>query len=330
MLLNSIVNLNYDENSIEIIVVKDPGDSLVHDVVKEICLNHNFKDVKILDLYENSATKAWNLGILNSSGELVLVLPDDILLHPDTLKKAIQHFEADPNVVAVTFPAVRPKPTLIDKIHFGKFLGIVCDSYVLLPITIFKRKKIIEIGLYREDMGPPYTIHEDWELGSRIRRKGFKVIVDGTLLQIHEPLTKACESSMHAQIMRSNVNYVKRLFRNLINYVNVYLNRNWRTFFIVMKSSPLPQKLEYAIYFVIPWILVALLLASPVYALLYIALLITVTTLYSILKGYYKVFGFGERMLYPILLLLIRVLRTNLAMAGYLKNLLTIKLGRRF
>jgi len=323
LLLESVERLDYDLSKVEVVVVRDPADVDAQRVVEEFAGRCRCRGVKVLISEINSASRKRNTGILSASTDIVLVVDDDILLNPKTLKRAVELLR-DERVAAVGFPALSPNPSLSEKLHHGRFLGVVVRGVnTVMPVTAFKKDILINyVGLYREDMGPPNTIHEDWELGSRIRKAGFEVVVDGLTPQVHEPLINPDKEEEYVSSGRNRIKV-----EGVLKYAKSYMDKNWRTFFEVMKSSPLSQRLEYAFYFVAPWIFVALLIVNPLYAVLYATVLTSITLLYSSLRGYYKVFSLAERALYPILLLLVRILRANLAVAGYLKSLIAAKMG---
>ncbi|WP_460024998.1 glycosyltransferase family 2 protein [Infirmifilum sp. SLHALR2] len=322
LLLESVERMDYDLSRVEVIVVRDPADSDAQRAVEEFAERCRCKGVRVLVSEVNSASRKRNMGIVSASTNIVLVVDDDIVLNPETLKRAVELLW-DERVVAVGFPALSPNPSLSEKLHHGRFLGVVVRGVnTVMPVTAFKKDILINyVGLYREDMGPPSTIHEDWELGSRIRKAGFEVLVDGLTPQVHEPLINP-DKEESASSSRSRIKV-----EGVLKYVKSYINKDWRTFFEVMRSSPLSQRLEYAFYFIAPWIFVALLPLSPLHAVLYATALTSATLLYSLLRRYYKMFSPADRVLYPLLLLLARILRTNLSVVGYLKSLIVARIG---
>ena len=325
LLLSSIKKLNYDLSRVEVIVVRHPDDKEALQVINSFLKQNRGIEVKILDTPKDSVSVMRNIGIKSASSNIVILTDDDIVLNPNTIKRAI-HFLREPGVVAVGFPALTPRPTLQEKLHHGRFLGIIARKVnTTMPVTAFKKDILIKyIGLYREDMGPPHTIHEDWELGSRIRSKGYEIIVDGLTPQIHKPFIGSKKDYL-SKSKTKNSNKVKSILRLLTKvsiYISAYLNKNWQTLFIVLRNSPLSQKLEYMFYLSAPWIFIILFMVNISYALGYIVLIPTITIFYSFYKKYYKMFKLLERITYPIILLTIRIIRTNLAAMGYLKSII--------
>lgn len=328
--LESIANSNYPKNKIEIIVVKDLKDQGAENVVNMFKQKYPEIRTMLLGLSVNSATQARNLGIKHSNGDILGISDDDVIIHPESMKRAITLLNADCKVAAVTFPVMFDTPPIHAEVHHMRFIGTLTKNIsAVMPLT-FHRKKVLEkVGLYREDMGPPLTIHEDWELGSRLRKNGYTIIIDGTIVQRHlEALRKSIPktesgNSPHIGIMTR----VKGGIAALRSYANSYLRRDYWTFFEVMKSSPVSQQVEYAIYFLMPLIGLTL-LPTPLYALAYVLLLVFVVDAHSFIKGYYRVFGPQKRLLYPIILIFVRVVRTYLSVLGLLVRVPS-KLGNR-
>ena len=314
ILLKSVEQLDYDKSKIEVIIVRVPNDSGALKIVSDFSKRSIMNKIKVLESSTHSVSVKRNLGILEASSNIVIVVDDDIVLNPKTVRRALELLK-DPRVVAVGFPAISEHPSLPEKLHHGRFLGTVTKGVnTVMPVTAFRKDILVKhIGLYREDMGPPYTIHEDWELGSRIRSKGYEILIDGFTPQLHKPKIKDNHKN---NSIKENQAYSQKL----LGYINTYLNKNWRTLLMVMNSGPVSQKIEYVHYFIAPWIFVIMLFVNPMYDLLYIVFILVISILYSILRGYYRTFGLKERLAYPVVLPLIRILRTNLAVVGFLKK----------
>ena len=323
--LESIAELNYPKNKIEIIVVKDSKDQGAENAVDLFKQKHPEVRIMLLNLSVNSATQARNLGVKHSNGNIIGICDDDVIIHPESVRRAITLLNADCKVAAVTFPVMFETPSIQAKLNHMKFIGNLTKNVsTVMPLT-FHRKKILEkVGLYREDMGPPLTIHEDWELGSRLRKHDYKIIVNGKIVQRHldgsgkNDSKKEFSNSTHIDVKTQ----LKRGLSTLGSYTTSYLKHNYWTFFEVMKSSPLSQQMEYAIYFLMPLIGLGL-LPIPLYALVYVLLLIAFIDAHSFINGYYKVFTLQKRLAYPIILVSVRVVRTYLSILGFLVKKVT-------
>ena len=327
--LNSILALNYPKELIEVILAVDSRDTNALRVAEKF----GDKGVKlqVITLDVNSATKSWNLGITSCSNEVVAVLPDDIVLHPEVVNLALRYLQ-DERVAAVGFPAVSASRSLGEKLHHWRFLGIkTTEVPTILPVVFFRKSMLLKVGLYREDMGPPLTIHEDWELGSRIRRYGYKVIASGELRMLHlveQPPSKG-EGTALAQHKRSTlVHKLGDVIKSVVRYARAYVDKHWWSFFQVLRVSPLSQKLEYVSYYLIPPAAVLLLVLDVFWFLAFLLATLTLVEVYSFVRGYYRVLSIWERLAYPPILVLARVTRSYLALAGLLYNTIRKGIGR--
>ncbi len=324
LLLKSIERIDYDLSQLDILIIRHPRD---HEVLKVVDRFKNRINIRVIETPIDSVSAMRNLGIKNASSDIVILVDDDIVLNPQTIRRALELLK-EPNIAAVGFPALSPRPSLQEKLHHGRFLNnVIRGVNTVMPVTAFKRNILIKYtGLYREDMGPPYSIHEDWELGSRIRSKGYEIIIDGYTPQLHKPLIKSDHKAEPSDKTS------KQRMERILSYVNEYISRSWRTFFTVMKSSPLSQRLEYMAYFMAPWLFIVLVIVRPFWALLYASTVLVADIVYSaLIRRYYRAYRLNERLMYPLVLLFVRIIRTNLAVIGYLRSLVKplIKSRRR-
>ena len=320
--LNSILALNYPKDLMEVIISSDPSDT---DVLK---ISEEFKakgiKLEIVSIDVNSADVGRNTGVKKCGNEIVAVVDDDIVLDPETVNVALKYLR-DENVLAVGFPVITSSPSLGEKLHHWRFLGLkAVEVTTVMPVTFYKRSMLLKIGLYREDMGPPLTIHEDWELGSRIRRHGYKVLISGELKMLHieeHVSSKRDDNIAKAQykwsiLTRKFIGYIK----HLVHYSKVYVNKHWWSFFQVLKVSPLSQILEYILYYLTPVIAFLLLMVNVFWLLIFLVATFISIEIYSFIRGYYRVLNLWERMIYPITLFLVRIIRSYLAFAGFFYN----------
>ncbi len=90
---------------IEVIVVDD---HTPNDTIKKVCEEYELKFEKInIDLKyirnprERSAAIARNVGIENSTGEIILFLDSDMILYPEFIEKTLEVFKNNPNALGV-------------------------------------------------------------------------------------------------------------------------------------------------------------------------------------------------------------------------------------
>ncbi|MDG6994630.1 MAG: glycosyltransferase [Nitrososphaerota archaeon] len=303
--LASIFNLDYPKNLIEVLVVSVPTDNTVHDLVRQF-ISETGLNVKLLIVDSNVASVRRNHGIRNSKYNIVLVSDDDIILHKETLTRSIEIISHDGKVAAVAYAVVGDRQGFVDRLYHMKFINARLQNIsTATACTIFNKKILEEVGLYREDMGPPLGIHEDWELGSRIRKKGFKLLIDGSIYSTHLYASRPSAPNRTNQAISPK--------KNLFTSYAVGARRNYKTFFAVMRSSAFSQRLEYSIYFLIPIAILSLLLFSLLYSVLFLGVTLGAIESNSLIEQHYKIFKIRYRLLYPLATVFVRIVRVYLS-----------------
>ena len=185
--LDALLNVDYPKEKIEIIFsyYPDPDDSLTPNIIKEFRRRNRNKyfGIKVLKREKQGTSYGRNLGIKNSNGDYIFVLDDDIIIHRDTFKHALKLFE-DPEVAMVNFMCLSPKPSIVEEIEVIPYKVRIARYGGAKGCAMIRKRVLDEVGLYDERLGPPYGSHEDYELGLRISKR-YKVLIDGTLTQIH-------------------------------------------------------------------------------------------------------------------------------------------------
>lgn len=174
--IESLLNLNYPKELLDIIVVDDGSTDNTYKLVKEA----NFERVKLFNKKNGGKYTALNFGLEKTNSELVGALDADSYVSQDALIKMIPNFE-DSKVMAVT-PSMRiwkPKSILqrVQAIEYlmGLFLrkifSVLSSEHVTPgPFTIIRRKFFDKHGHYRK---AHHT--EDIEVALRIQSLGYKI-----------------------------------------------------------------------------------------------------------------------------------------------------------
>lgn len=331
-MLASVSMLDYPLGRLSVTVVAVPTDKEAAVYVKEA--DDEKLKINLLTIEASNVDVQRNYGLKQCKNEYVLVVDDDVILNRSVLKKGLQTLLTEHKIAAVGYPLASGSRLLGEELHHGRIQGILTTTPTVMPCSLFRKSALLKTGFYREDMGPPVSIHEDWELGSRIRKCGFILMLDGTLVNKHsQVIRKPVSSTLGAEPQkilsrRQSAFYLKtkvsRGLSALKSYINSYLNGHYKTFFWVMNSSSLSQRLEYTLYFVLPLIGVCLGFVNLLYLLIYVLSIVVAIDLHSLIKRYYSAFSFKKRLAYPLLIVAIRVFRTYLSLLGLAKSKLAV------
>lgn len=175
--IESVLNLDYPKNKLEVIVVDDCSTDNSYEVAK----TYEKYGVKVLRTPKNGgcAAKTKNYGAKFAKGEVLAFLDSDSFVEPDTLKKMLPYFEE--GVGAVT-PAVRiwkPK-TLMEQLQYIEYETILFLRRILMaveavyvtpgPFSIFRRDAFEAVGGFDNS-----SLTEDHEIALHLQAKGYKI-----------------------------------------------------------------------------------------------------------------------------------------------------------
>ncbi|MEM4588329.1 MAG: glycosyltransferase [Nanopusillaceae archaeon] len=174
--INSLLNLDYDKDKLEIIVVDDGS----KDKTYEIARKYEGKNVKVLRKENGGKASALNYGLKHASGEFIVTMDADSIVPKDALKKMLEYFDEENVMVVVPSIQVKERKKFLEMIQsveysYNNFLRMIFDKlnsiYVAPgPFSIFRRKVFDIVGGFDEK-----NLTEDMEIAMRILSFGFKI-----------------------------------------------------------------------------------------------------------------------------------------------------------
>ena len=122
--LRSLEVMDFSKEKVELLLIYYPTNDDTLKVVQEFIERNRgvFHDIRVIPRGDRRANVARNLGVKLSRGKYIMLLNDDIVLPPNVLRKAIEIFNSNPLVGAVTFPYVLQPPRVNE---LAMFLGIL-------------------------------------------------------------------------------------------------------------------------------------------------------------------------------------------------------------
>jgi len=276
--LEALYNVDYPKTRIEIIFSYYPSEDETLKIIKEFKNQHEkeYFSIKILECKRRGVSHGRNIAIRNSNAEYVFILDDDVVIHKDTFKRAMKILAERPDVAVVSYLYLHEEMDLFEeafaRVRFAPFKNKVSKAKTFGGCALVRKRVFDEVGLYNEQLGYPYSHHEDIEISARISRL-YSIVVDRGLIQKH----------LRKKTLRLSSNRESRfsMLKKVINGLRFYFGSGADSYHIVLQSAPISWKLEFLLYFMIPLpFIIALVLRHYLMGLIYILALLFASIIY--------------------------------------------------
>jgi glycosyltransferase involved in cell wall biosynthesis len=182
--IESVLMNNYPQNKIEILVSDGFSKDGTREIVKEFSKKYNF--IKLIDNTNKILASAWNRGIENSKGDIIIIANAHAEIEKDHFQKCIYYMNEyktdcvgpvlithpqDTTAIGKTISAMMShpfgvgnskfrtgvdKPTFVDTVHLGAY-----------------KKEVFKKIRYNEDL----VRSQDIEMHGRLHRAGFNMLL---------------------------------------------------------------------------------------------------------------------------------------------------------
>ncbi len=179
--IESLLNLDYPKEMIEVIVVDDKSTDRSVAIAKRY--EKKYSNVKVIVNTRNSggAAEPTNIGIKAAKYGYIAVVDSDSMPDRDGLKKMIGFLQEDKRVAGVTCAVLVKNPhNFIQRLQAleyaiiawtRKLLDYVDSVYVTPgPFALYRKKSLIEVGMF-----DPKNMTQDIEIVWRLLSQGYKV-----------------------------------------------------------------------------------------------------------------------------------------------------------
>jgi len=311
--LESLISTIYPHNYIKVVIVDDCSTDKTVEIAENFkqVYGQYFRSVEIVKLNQRVTTsKARNEGAKRAiPGSYLMFLDSDVVLKPTTLKNLLTLAESDSKVGAVGALYITLNPSLFEKLMWYRYLGKVSEGPAGTGALLVKPEVFEKVGFFNEKLGYPKTIYEDLEYVMRIRKCGYKVLIDGKEPLLHLKVTPSEKGLVESSKSKTLIQVLK----HLASYLSLK-----KAFALceALKVAPIRYKLEYAAYFLLLPALALTSLYSPTLSLLLATGVVFAASLYPLIT-YPKSINPVLRILAGPVILLSRVLRA-IALAIYL------------
>lgn len=217
--IQSLLNLDYPKDKIEIIIVDDGSEDKTYEIAKIFSQKYSF--VKVIHQKNAGKGKALNKAIALSKGEFFGCLDADSFVDPSALKKIISCFY-DEQVMAVT-PSMKvsnakniieiiQEMEYIMGIYLRKIFSFIGGIHVTPgPFSFFRKSFFIEYGGYDE-----HNPTEDIEIALRIQDHGF--IIENAI----EAYVYTVAPKKFKPLLKQRLRWYHGFFINIEKYKNLF------------------------------------------------------------------------------------------------------------
>ena len=221
--LNSLANLDYPENKLEIFAIDGNSNDNSFKIAKEF---EKYPTIKAFNYKEDKGKyTALNYGISKTKAEIIGCLDADSIVDPSSLKKMVRYFQ-DREVAAVaSAPKIHQPKTIFQHIIQAEFLLEIfikkclslMDSMTVIPgpYSFFRTSVLKKIGGFKEAHKT-----EDIEITMRLQKNNFKLknALDVSVYTIGQDTFK----KLYKQRLRWNTGY----WKNIWDY-RVFFNKSY-------------------------------------------------------------------------------------------------------
>lgn len=274
--LTSLINLDYPKDKLSIIVVNDGSTDKTLSLVEKFIKHNPSHNITLINQKNQGKARAMNNGLKLVKSEFFACLDADSFVTPPALKRMLPFFE-DTQVASVCPLLKVKKPnTLLQKVQWYEYIinmfyrylnaQINCIHVTPGPFSIYRTKVIKDLGGYDET-----TITEDLEIAIRLQKHHYKIV------QTFKAITETVAPESWKRLFWQRIRWYKGSVDNAINYKKLIFNKRYGDFGLLRMPT---------------------LIASGA-----IAIILSLTFFYEIIKNLWQNFGYLKSVNFDVLTL---------------------------
>jgi cellulose synthase/poly-beta-1,6-N-acetylglucosamine synthase-like glycosyltransferase len=229
--IESVLNLDYPADKLELVVVNDGSTDRTERIVSEIISHNPTRNIRLVTQKNQGKAAALNTGIGCSVGEFFACMDDDSLVDKDALKRMVQAFLDYGDGLAVVTPAMKVfKPgNLLQRLQSLEYVSSIMVNRILSgfdsvyvapgPFSLYNRKIMKHVGEFDTD-----SIAEDQEIAYRIQKFNYAI------KQCPDAFVYTVSPANIRALYRQRNRWYKGGYANLIKYKRLAFNREYGHF----------------------------------------------------------------------------------------------------
>lgn len=234
MTLQSLVNLDYPAEQMEIIVVNDGSTDKTKEIVEQFIREHSSHQIILLHQHNGGKAKAMNHGLTIAKGEFFACLDADSFVSSNALQVMLPLFDEGKEEslkVAAVCPLIKVKKpnTVLEKVQwyeyiinmFHRFLNakLNCLHVTPGPFSVYRTSIVRKIGGFDEK-----TITEDLEIAVRLQKNQYQI------LHTFDAIVETVAPATWKALFRQRVRWYKGATDNTIQYKELVFNKKYGDF----------------------------------------------------------------------------------------------------
>ena len=230
--IESVLQLDYPADKIEIIVVNDGSTDNTENVVKGIISQNQNRDIKLISQSNKGKGAALNAALDKAKGELFTCLDADSFIERTALKKMVPHFEDKSVGVVLPLMKVKDPKGFLQKIQWCEYLlnlfykGIMskvdCVHVAPGPFSVYRKQALIEVKGFAEN-----NLTEDFEISLKLQERNYR------LIQLLGPEVYTIAPNTLKGFYKQRNRWYKGTMINLFDYKRLIFNKKYGDFGII-------------------------------------------------------------------------------------------------